>query len=158
MKEFLVGIFLLLTAHLSSASDAVEHKIGNMAITTPSGFLVKASSPVEDFEIYSIQKNGRPYVSVYIGNQPGFPKKIASGHELQTRLYSDGLQVISIWRAGKLIKRELLIRLSQKKWPNYLHAWIVDDLTSGEIEIADMILMSIDARGSISDQNPDKRQ
>jgi len=146
MKYFITGILFLAIMQTSIAGELMKHKIENFAVSTPEGFSIKKSSPVEDFNIYSIEKNGKTYVLIYLGNHPDFPRRARGDQEATTKLNVGDVQVISIWRDKKLLKKEMLIKLATQGWPNYIHAWTTDGLVSSDMVIAENILMSIDTQ------------
>jgi len=146
MKYLIIGSFFLTALHIALADDLIKQKVEKFSILTPNDFAIKKLSPVEDFDIYSIGKNGRPYVSIYLGNHPSFPRNSAGTGETITTFKTDNVQIISIQNNGKLAKKEILIKLTTQGWPGYIHAWIIDDLTPTDIKMADDILMSIDTQ------------
>jgi len=65
----------------SNGRGLVLNKAEKFALYTPTGFNVTKSSPVEDFEIYTVEEKGRPYLSIYLGNHPSFSAPGTCGGE-----------------------------------------------------------------------------
>lgn len=146
MKHFAIGFLLLVSVQMANAGDFTKQKFEHFSMSLPNGVVVKKASPVEDFEIYTLEKNGQAYLNIYVGNQPSFPKRSAAAQEVTTKFSSGDVQIVSFWRSNKLSKMELLLRLEKQGWPTYLHAWISDGLSPEELGMAEAMLMSIDTR------------
>jgi hypothetical protein len=119
------------------------------SISFPEGFSIQKTSPVEDFDIYSIVRDGKPYVMIYQGNQPDFPAIKNIKKKESTVFSAETLKIYSIWDGNNLFSRELIIKIQDDNWPQYLHAWIQPH--SGDILLADRILLSLKIRARSAD-------
>jgi hypothetical protein len=113
------------------------------SVVLPNGFFISKKSPVEDFDIHTIEKNGKPYVMIYVGNQPSFPmKKRLLRSEEGIVFSSDSVKIYSVFVSGNLASREILIKIKNDQWPQYIHAWTVFQ-TQESVPLAEKILFSI---------------
>jgi len=145
LKKALHFALLYLVVRGVDAAD-ITSKNETFSVTFPEGFSIVKASPVEDFEIYRISKGTRAFVVVYIGNQPTFPKQVASPTSQVRMLSANGVQILSEWQSTVLIHRELLVDFGAgSRWPASLHAW-TSVTTPSDVVVADQILLSIHAR------------
>ena len=101
-------------------------------------------SPVEDFDVYSIARGKQTFVSIYLGNQPHFPRTTGAANMVASKFQARDVQMISRWANNKLMGREILIKLGTKDgWPAFLHAWTAD-LPPEMVITADQILSSLE--------------
>ena len=119
------------------------HREAFFSLALPVGFEITTNAPVEDFEIYTVSSNGQPFIGIYIGNQPNFPKLNASLSRNTTTFEVLKLKTNSVWESDYLVGREVLVeRESSNGWPMYVHAWTAQ-LPPDQMGIADKILSSL---------------
>lgn len=147
MKHLVAVLLLLVSAQIAMAGKVVEQKFEHFTLSLPEGMVVKKVSPVEDFDLYSFEKNGQSYVTIYLGNQPSFPLHSAARQEVVKKSAAGDVQMIAFWRDHQLTHMESLRKLAAKGWPTYLHAWISEGLHPVELSTAQVMLMSIDTGG-----------
>lgn len=118
-------------------------------ITVPEEFTITKTTPAGDFDIFIIKNSIRPYVGIYVGNQPNFPKNSNRSTPSESKTFqANDVKIISHWKQNTLLAKETLIQLpliSGPSWPMFIHAWI-SDLSSDEVLLADKILMSLEVR------------
>jgi hypothetical protein len=135
--------------HPLAGEPVDEGKQAHFSIVLPGGFHVAKASPVEDFEIYTVSKDGTPYVKVYVGNQPDFPNRKAPSDGDRAVLETKQLRMVSQWSNNKLVDREVLVDIGRANgWPQYIHAWTVEG-PDARIYLADRILVSLKVKGSV---------
>jgi len=146
---------VFLSSCLSVNGPTRSHEERYFNLTIPDEFEITKTTPVEDFEIYTISKAGKSYVGIYVGNQPKLPKEEDWSRNSVTILKSSDIEMFSVWKTNQLIHREVLFKLkSSKDWPTCVQAWTFD-LPQSEIWDADRILSSIVAQGSGSTKDND---
>jgi hypothetical protein len=115
----------------------------HFTVILPEGFSILKESPVEDFDLYTISKDGRAYVRMYLGNHPAYPKRSALPDSDVVEFEFGKVQVTSEWRSGVLAGREWRLGISENEgWPSVLHVWTVVD-APGEVAVADRIVSSL---------------
>jgi hypothetical protein len=148
INRFFVGLLILFVMKSVFAEELIAQKAEKFDFYTPKGFSINKSSPTEDFDIYSIESKGKQFLSIYLGNHPSFPKSTANVGAM-TMFDAGSVKIASQWINGRLAKREVLIKISERGWPNYLHAWTSSGLDDSEIEVADAVLMSLNTQGNL---------
>ena len=115
----------------------------HFSVLLPDGFKILKESPLEDFDIYTIAKEGRVYVRMYLGNHPDFPKRVTSPDSEVTEFEFGNVRANTEWSAGVLMGRELKLGISSKRgWPAVLHVWTTAE-TPGDVAVADRIVSSL---------------
>ena len=115
----------------------------HFTVMLPEGFSILKESPVEDFDLYTISKDGRVYVRMYLGNHPAYPQRPSLPDSDLVEFKFGKVQITSEWRSGVLAGREWRLGISGNEgWPSVLHVWTVVD-TPMEVVIADRIVSSI---------------
>lgn len=138
--------------------DTLIKREFSLKLELPNGFQVK-SKEGPDFDFYEIHKGSKTYLAVYSGANPDFPHEhiddsevsylnvCVDDNELRREVYGEPLgpiRILSEWRDGRLVHRELLARYSLGGgWPTYLHAITTRHLSEDELQIADRILFSL---------------
>lgn len=164
-KLLLVTAMMHLTSTPSSAETVVttiKDTVANMTfvlkLELPSGFKITRSEG-PDFYLYEVEKGSKVYIAIYSGNHPDFPHEHIEGSETtyfetciddaktERKVYGEPLEqmkILSEWKDGKLVHREMLIRYSLGAgWPAYLHAVTTRYLSQDELQVADRILFSL---------------
>lgn len=130
-------------------ADSKERKEEFFKITTPEEFTITKTTPVGDFDLFVIKNSTHPYVGIYVGNQPDFPKNNGRSTQSESRTFqANNVTIISSWKKNELLGKEILVQLpttTNPSWPMFIHAWI-SDLPLDEVSLADKILMSIELR------------
>jgi hypothetical protein len=138
--------------------DTIADREFSLRLELPDGFkLVSKEGP--DFYFYEIQKNSRAFVAVYVGSHPSFPLEHVEGSEstyldvciddaeVREKLKDRPLEqfrILSEWKDGSLVHRELISRYSLGSgWPSYIHAVTTTHLSDDELQVADRILFTI---------------
>ena len=123
-------------------ADEVSRQ-SHFSVQLPEAFKILKESPVEDFDIYTIAKEGRVYVRMYLGNHPDFPKRATLPDSELTEFEFGNVHGIAEWRGGALLGRELRLEISAKGgWPAVLQVWTTAQ-TPEEVAVADRILSSL---------------
>jgi hypothetical protein len=146
VKSLLLFLFVTFTSVIIGARATELNEQEHFSLQLPAGFHVLKAAPVEDFEIYTISKGSQPYLYVYVGNQPTFPKtKISGGNEV-SELKGPNVSILSEWNGAELIARELLFEVSNVNgWPTRIHAWTAPSRPP-QVQVADRILFSLKAK------------
>lgn len=143
LKSLLVLALLTLTSITSGTPATEVNDQEHFSVQLPDGFRVVKASPVEDFEMYTISKGAQPYLYVYVGNQPAFPKRMGSAGSDVSELEGPNVSIRSEWKGAQLLGRELLFKVANPKgWPTRIHAWTAQ-LQSSQVQVADRILFSM---------------
>ena len=170
MKEtffnfLLVPALMLLISSVSSAKtsiieikDTVTDTTFVLKLEVPDGFEV-TNREGPDFDLYEVEKGSKVYLAIYSGNHPDFPHDHIEGSETtyfetciddaktERKVYGEPLEqmkILSEWKDGKLVHREMLIRYSLGAgWPAYLQAVTTRYLSQDELQVADRILFSL---------------
>jgi len=138
----LLFVCLTLTSFTSGAFALILSEQEHFSVQLPEGFQIVKASPGEDFEVYTISKGTQPYLYVYVGNQPTFPKTNPGGNEI-SELEGLNISIRSEWKGGELIAREVLFKMPDiKGWPTRIHAWTAR-LAPPQLQVADRILFSL---------------
>lgn len=112
-------------------------------VRLPEGFSILKESPVEDFDLYAISKEGRIYVRMYLGNHPDYPKRAVLPDSDVVEFEFGKVRVTSEWRSGVLTGREWRLGISENEgWPSVLHVWTVVNAPA-EVAVADRIVSSL---------------
>lgn len=112
-------------------------------IKIPAGCEMTKTSPVEDFQLYTVTREAKTLLSIYLGNQPKYPKMLPGSGITADTLRTRDTEVISQWKDGTLARRELVATLDATNgWPQYLHAWTAE-LPPELLPSADRILFSL---------------
>jgi hypothetical protein len=115
----------------------------HFSIRLPEGFAILKESPVEDFDLYTISKNGRSYLRMYLGNHPDFPKRSTLPDSDVVEFEFGKVRVSSEWRTGVLAGREWRLEISENEgWPSVLHVWTVVDAPA-DVAVADRIVSTL---------------
>lgn len=137
-----VALFSFCLGMGQGRADEISRQ-SHFSVHLPDGFKILKESPLDDFDIYTIAKDGRVYVRMYLGNHPDFPKRVTSPDSEVAEFEFGNVRAKAEWRAGVLMGRELRLGLSSKVgWPSVLHAWTTAE-TPGEVVVADRILSSL---------------
>ncbi len=129
----------------ASASSMVQKQYFSLIL--PKGFQIADTAPMMDFDVYTVTKDGKPFVGIYVGNQPKFPRFTASAESTVTYLKAPGFEMVSLWEKDRLAGREILVELNASHgWPARIHAWTAQ-LPLDQMAIADKILSSIIVAG-----------
>jgi hypothetical protein len=144
-----VGLGACAFAHRAPAAGPADGgKQEHFSVSLPKDFHVAKTSPVEDFDIYSISRGDTPYVMVYVGNHPTFPRQPPSGENEHAMLEAQHLRMFSEWSHDTLVRREILVGLPEGNgWPQYIHAWTAPG-SAEAVRLADRILVSLKADDS----------
>jgi hypothetical protein len=86
----MMGILaLVLTSAATVPADGrVVQQVEHYAIEVPAGYVLKDVSPkMMDFELYALteKRTGKAKCTLYVGNQPAFPKLRWSGKPVESR-------------------------------------------------------------------------
>jgi hypothetical protein len=143
MKSLLCFLLLTLASVTSEVLATTVNEQKHFSLQLPQGFQVAKTSPVEDFEMYTISKGTQPYLYIYVGNQPSFPKTENSHGDEVSELAGPNVSIRSEWKGVQLVGREILFSVSNANgWPTRIHAWTAR-LLSPQVQVADRILFSI---------------
>jgi len=126
----------------NSAFAFEERKEEYFRIEVPGNFVITKTTPVEDFDIFSIGLPEKSYVKLYVGNHPEFPSIKGKPAQTVRQLETQSVKIVSIWNGKTLIGKEMLINLPNDSFPGYIHAW-TSDLSPAEFLVADQIIMSL---------------
>ncbi len=140
---FLALALLMIGGTQGGAEEWSLHQEKYFSLMLPTGFTVKMGAPMMDFEVYTFAVTGTPFIGVYVGNAPKFPRLKASAATSLTTLKTSGFEMVSLWHNDQLLQREMLITMpAQEGWPLYIHAWTTK-LPTAQAAIADKILSSL---------------
>lgn len=139
-------------------TDTVANMTFVLKLELPRGFKI-TSSKGPDFDLYEVEKGSKVYLAIYSGNHPDFPHEHIEGSETtyfetciddaktERKVYGEPLEqmkILSEWKDGKLVHREMLIRYSLGAgWPAYLQAITTRYLSQDELQGAARILFSL---------------
>ncbi|MCA9796205.1 MAG: hypothetical protein KC910_30570, partial [Candidatus Eremiobacteraeota bacterium] len=129
-----------------------------MKVELPDGFQMR-NREGPDFDFYEIYNGSRVFLALFVGSHPSFPHEHIDGSEsayfdvciddaeLRRKVHDAPLQqvrILSEWKDGRLVHRELLARYSLGAgWPKYIHAITPRYLTQEELQVADRLLFSL---------------
>lgn len=140
---FLTVTLLMVGGTQGGAGEWSLHQEKYFSLMLPAGFTVRMGAPMMDFEVYTFAVAGTPFIGVYVGNAPKFPRLKASAATSLTTLKAPGFEMVSLWHNDLLLQREMLITMpAQEGWPLYIHDWSTK-LPAAQAAIADRILSSL---------------
>lgn len=136
------ALFLVWLGMGQGRADEISRQ-SHFSVHLPDGFTILKESPLEDFDIYTIARDGSVYVRMYLGNHPDFPKRVTLPDSEVAEFEFGNVRANTEWRAGVLMGRELRLAISSKRgWPAVLHVWTTAE-TSADVAVADRIVSSI---------------
>jgi hypothetical protein len=143
MVVLLVAAFLSLAGGSQVFAGNNEWQEELFSLVLPDGFTIDKRTPVEDFDIYTIEKAKKPYVIIYVGNHPDFPKREKTETEDVVLFTANDIKIYSIFASDGLISHEMLIRIKDGvlRGQQYIHAWTVSP-PKGSLSRADKIFFS----------------
>jgi hypothetical protein len=130
---------LLLPAVGCLAGERQDWKTNTLApgltIQAPAGVKMTRQRPTGDFDILTFKRESKTILSVYLGNQPDFPRKTAGSSFKEETV--NGLKTESRTKqeADAAASRDVLFHLREDgTWPQRLHCWYV---RSGALDSAE---------------------
>jgi formylglycine-generating enzyme required for sulfatase activity len=140
---YVVLSFVFLTWSAVMFASTIEKREAFFVVSLPEGFTLKKTSPLHDFDVYKIEKDGLQYAGIYVGNQPGFPilKDIVGAKHILSK--EGKAKTSSVWKGDVLVAKEILTKLEEQEWPMYVHAWTTLALPPEKALLANKILSSM---------------
>lgn len=117
--------------------DASARAALPFSVELPSGFQIVTGRPGPDFKIYTIRRDERSFVMVYVGPASQFP--IYSGEQVE----AGGRTSVVITEDGQ--RRALEHLFQRAAAPREVHIWTMS-LEGADRNLAEQIAQSIDVR------------
>jgi hypothetical protein len=127
-------------------AETIETKTDYFTVLLFDECSIIKTSPMEDFDVYVIEKNGKEYVKIYVGNHPNFPIIRNVKDNDITDFTVSNVKILSAWKGNVLISKELFVQIKENDWPQYIHAFTVQNLSKEDILLADKIISSLKIR------------
>lgn len=140
----IIGLFcLIFILYMHTKTKITKYQGEGFLLQYPGDIKIEKNSPVEDFYTCTFKLGDKVILSGYIGNQPSLSLKNRQGIEIK-RGYINNLAYESYiaHTSDNTKNKEILIKLSDKEWPMYIHLWY-SELTSKYTRIAEKIISSI---------------
>jgi len=114
-------------------------------LALPESGVINKSTPAEDFDIYTVTVDKKDVIKIYVGNAPSL-KDITRG--ANTAFMANNVAIYSSFQDDQLRRRDIVIKLREKDWPMFIHAWTIEG-TPQEVSVADQILMGLRVPGNV---------
>ena len=146
IKSICVMVFSVLFACTTATSaETTEINKGYFTIRIPKGFNVQETKAVESDIFYTISHNDKPYLRIYVGNAPRFPRIGAVSDQDALLLRTRDLTIISKWTDKQRVALELLVaRTAGPDWPMFVHAWTIADAPEKQVSIRMLLSITVD--------------
>jgi hypothetical protein len=119
-----------------------------VSITSPEGVAMNRRSPAGDFDLVTFKRGTNVILTLYLGNQPAFPKQAGNG---PTKVGSiNGIKVETVRSSQSVsVSKEVLFHLRDDGvWPQRMHCWY-EKLSTTDSADADRMLSSVRIVGGI---------
>jgi hypothetical protein len=119
-----------------------------VSITSPEGVGVNRRSPAGDFDLVTFNRGTNVILTIYLGNQPAFPKQPGTGSAKMGAI--NGVKVETVISSQKgSVSKEVLFRLRDDGvWPQRMHCWY-EKLSATDSADADRMVSSVRIVGGI---------
>lgn len=138
----------LVSCASAALGDTAEVKEQYFTIKRPEGFDIQKVAAVESDYFYTISLNDKPYVRVYVGNAPRFPRIAEASDQNLSVLRTRDVQFVSKWADNQIVDLEVLIaRAAGLDWPQFVQAWTVAEAPDKQTAYRILLSLTIDGVG-----------